>query len=515
MNFLLECFERLEEARRDPNLKGMGNLNVLDSGLKKLLLTKVDQYYRFKYDDPKRSTLQAGFGTGSELKALPGVTSATTPYKVLDAFKDAKGIQALIIQVGEHQVGLLFKFKDSKTGIVTFGFGISAKVHEMATKEIKTEDVVKHALQSKKDSIDYINKNKHYYSAEENEQKLKDLDTEKAHNERVQNSRYQFEVQALEKLTKQAFKSGRNTISGWDLARGMVSGQSKTRTAEWIEHLIGFVRAELNDKEAPVKYIGITADPERAKLHAEREKIKAGTIPRDEEHLFIKKALAKGRLDALEHPNVPPAYANYVETIKKSLKQRANELRVAKANDAAVTIDSATNLHKLLLSGKFHDRFKLVVNGKPYVYNFYDERNLRYSKLIELQKGKRIWESDMPYIEFHLEDKSEETSWMFRKEFRDKIREVEADVEANKLTRDEGAARIETIEREMIATSPPTRIYLYLTLSGFGLAVSEIGLMPAGSYASGRADMIMYKVKYDSHGGVEGLTLMPRSAYRN
>jgi len=514
MNFLLECFEMLEEARRDPNLKGMGNLNMLDNGLKRLLLTKVDKYYKFNYNDPKRSTLQAGFGTGSQLKALPGVSATTTPYKMLDAFKNTSEIKALIIQVGEDQVGLVSKFKDHKTGIVTFGLGISEKVHKMATKEIKTEDVVKHALNSKKESIDYIHKNKHY-SNEEREAKLKELETEKSHNDRVQSARNHFEADALEKLTKIAFKSGRNSISGWDLARGMVSGQSKTRAAEWIEHLIAFVRGELGDKEAPVKYIGITADPEREKIHAERETAKAGMVPRDEESLFIKKALAKGRLDAIEHPNVPPAYSAYITSIKKSLKQRADELRVAKANDAAVTIDSATNLHKLLLSGKFHDKFKLVVNSKPYVYNFYDERNLRYSKLIDMQKGKKVWESDMPYIEFHLEDKGEESSWMFKKEFRDKIREIEADVEANKLTKDEGVSRIETIEREMLATAPPTRIYLYLTLSGFGLAVSEIGLMPTGSYSSGRADLIMYKVKYNEHGAVEGLTLMPKSAYQN
>lgn len=509
-SFLLECLEMLDEARRDPNLKGMGNLNSLDSGLKKLLLTKVDQYYKFKYNDPKRSTLQAGFGTGSQLKALPGVSAATTPYKMLDAFKATNEIKALIIEIGGHQVALIFKQKD-KNGIVTFSFGISQKVREMAAKDVSEADVMKHAEAKKAEEKKYTESNKHYYTDEEHAERLKKLEDPKEHTKRLISSREQLEAAALEKLTKKSFKTGRNTIGGWELSRGSVGEQSKQKTSEWVSHLIEFVRAELGDKEAEVKYIGITADPEREKLHKEREEARKGTVPRDEENLYIKKALKKGELEAIEKKyNIPAAYSKYTEQLKKALKSRADALRVARANDAAITIDSASDLHKLIASGKFHEKFKLMIAGRPVVYNFYDERNLRYNKLIAQQKGEKIWESDMPYIEFRVGGRDEE-GYEARKEFRDKAREIEAKVEAGELTKEEGEHRVEMIERELIEKSPPSKIMLYLRLHGYGLVVDEIGLVPAGSWSTNRRDMVMYKVMYDDKGEVKGLELMSKA----
>jgi len=510
-SLLLEYFNLLDEARRDPNLKGMGNLNSLDAGLKRLLLTQVDRYYKFSYKDPKRSTLQAGFGTGSQLKALPGIAATTTPYKMLDLFKTTKEIKALIIEVAGQQVGLLFKQSDSKTHVTTFSFGISSKIREMAAKDISETDVVRHAMKQKADTINYINNNKKYDTPEENARKMKEVNEPASHAKQLVNSRERLEAEALEKLTKASFKSGRNTISGYDLSKGAIVGQSKQRTAEWISHLIEFVRLELGNKEAEVKYIGITADPEREALHKERKEQRAGSIPRDEENLYVKKAFKRSQFDAIkDRTYVPPAYKKYMNELKQTLIDRADKLRTKKANEEAVTIDSASDLHKLILAGKFHDKFKLTVGGKQFVYNFYDERNLRFNKLIAAQKGEKMWESDLPYIEFHVAEKGEEL-WNIKKAYRDKAREIEAQVEAKELTKEEGEHRIQTLDRELADMTPPSKIMFFLKLQGLGLTVHEIGLQQSGSWSSNRSEMIMYKVKYNDKGTIEGLDLMSKS----
>ena len=511
--FLLEYFY-LDEARRDPNLKGMGNLNSLDPGLKRLLLAQVDRYYKFDYNDPKRTTLQAGFGTGSQLKALPGITAATTPYKMLDVFKDTKDIQALIIEIGDHQVGLVFKQTDKKTHITTFGIGISAKVKELATKDVAEADVLKLADMHKKKAKKYLDDQKanKYIDDDAHVRQSGELETPKAHMGRLQSARAELENQALEKLTKASFKTGRNEITSWTLSKGGAHGLAKQRTSEWITLLISFVRAELGQPDAEIKYIGITADPEREKLHKEREATRKGMVPRDEKDLYIKKALRVGKFDAIEKAasNAPGAYRAYADGLKKSLQVRANELRTKKANEEAMTIESAADLHKLISSGKFHEKFKLIVDGKTFVYNFYDDRNLRYSNLVKAQKDPRYYGSEVPYIIFNIASEADGNYELY-KAFKNKTREVEADVEAGKLTKEEGDLRIAAAESEIVSKRPPEKIYFFMKLDGFNLIVNEVGLSPSGSWSDSRHQLVMFRVIYGENGKIEGLKPMAKS----
>lgn len=454
MTLFEEFLDILLEARRDPNLKGMGNLNSLDPGLKKLLASKLSSaYYKFSNkDSERRRSFSDAIGTGSLLKPI-GSPNAE-PKTIIDEFKEDKEALYLVIVVNGQQLGILSKDYDRSKNQYQYGVGVSQELIKLLHSRISGDPAAKNR-----------------------------------DDELAKGMARWFSPKTAERLAMYSLRNHH-----WS---------SSVSTPVALSFISDLTKMYGNVEQPEVKYLVITVDKERKQLKGEREAAKRGVVPKDEFNKYANAAIRKKEFGAIENLYYfNDRHGDYINGLRKALRARLDAYKVRKKTEEAPVVNSE-ELHKLLQGGRFHDRFRMMFNGKEYNYDYETERNVNFDALVKAQRNpNERYYHNTPYISFKLrgaDDYSADKRALWAA-----LRELEKKAEAGELPKEEA----EKQEAELVAKhrkeTPPNEIYMFLKLTGGGLTVDGIQLRHSSAFGHDEG-FPTFEVTYDKDGYMTGL----------